>query len=252
MSRIVKLLQKHVLTLSKCATKLIYNRGVSPLRFFLILAFCAIAIRAEAQQQPRPGDMQVHVNYMNVCSPSDADKQEIVSALERIPTAPRFGPEFEIARGRSSAPDAPIASWVRVRREFPPDAPLTNAQYSVSLDAKDIIETVVFRWREPKEVMQVAIEDSVSAVASPATVVSTDTPASRIRVERFGKPSLALARCAQADQAAYESVFVAASRVMGRYRTALGVRDSVPAELARLGLGASHPARSQKPKANSQ
>jgi len=196
--------------------------------------------------------MQVHINYLNVCTPSEADKQEIVSALERIPTAPRFGPEFEIARGRSTAPDAPIASWVRLRREFPPDAPLTNAQYSVSLDAKDIIETMVFRWREPKEVMQVSIEDSVSSVAAPATVVSTDTPASRIRVERFGKASLGLSRCAQADQTAYESVFTAASHVMSRYRTALGVRVSVPPELARLGLGGAQPAKSQKPRAKSQ
>lgn len=231
---------------------MIYNRPVSPLRLFLILAFSAIAIRASAQQQPKPGDMKVQINYLNVCSPSDADKQEIVSALERIPTAPRFGPEFEIARGRSTAPDAPIASWVRVRHEFPPDAPLTNAQYSVSLDANDIIETMVFRWREPKEVMQVSIEDSVSTVASPATVVSTDTPASRIRVERFGKPSLVLSRCAEADQTAYESVFTAASRVMSRYRTALGVRDSVPPELARLGFGGSLPAKTQKPKAKSE
>jgi hypothetical protein len=86
-------------------------------------------------------------------------------------------------------------------------------------------------------VMQVAIEDSVSAVASPATVVSADTPATRIRIERFGKPSLGLSRCAQADQSAYESVFAAASRVMSRYRAALGVKESVPPELARLGLG---------------
>jgi len=232
-------------------SQVIYNRRVSPLIFFLILVFSAIAIRAQTQQQPKRGDMQVHINYLNVCTPSEADKQEIVSALERIPTVPRFGPEFEVARGRSAAPDAPIASWVRVRHEFPPDAPLTNAKYSISLDATDIVETVVFRWREPKEVMQVSIEDSVSNVASPATVVSTDTPASRIRVERFGKSSLALSRCAQADQMSYESVFAAASRVMSRYRTALGVRDSVPPELARLGFGSS-PARSQKPKAKGQ
>jgi len=224
---------------------------VSPLKSFVLLILCAASAPAQ-QQQPKPGDMQVRVNYMNVCSPSDADKQEIVSALERIPTAPRFGPEFEIARGRSTAPDAPIASWVRVRREFPPDVPLINAQYSVSLDAKDIIETAVFRWREPKDVMQVSIEDSVSNVASPATVVSTDTPASRIRIERFGKPSLGLSRCAQANQTAYESVFTAASRVMSRYRAALGVRESVPPELSRLGLGSSQPAKSQKPKAKSQ
>jgi len=223
---------------------------VSRLKFLLLLILSAAAL--QAQQQPKQGDMQVRVNYLNVCSPSDADKQEIVSALDRIPTAPRFGPEFEIARGRSSAPDAPIASWVRVRREFPLEAPLTNAQYSVSLDAKDIIETVVLRWREPKDVMQVAIEDSVSAVASPATVVATDTPASRIRIERFGKPSLGLSRCAQADQTAYESVFAAASRVMSRYRAALGVKESVPPELARLGLGKTEAAKSQKPKAKSQ
>ena len=210
------------------------------------------ALPSLAQQQPKPDDMKVRVNYMNVCSPGDADKQEIVSALERIPIAPHFGPEFEIARGLSTAPDGPVASWVRVRREFPPEVPLTNAQYSVSLDAQDIVETVVFRWREPKEVMQVAIEDSVSNVASPATVVSTDTPASRIRIERFGKPSLGLSRCAQADQTSYEGVFAAASRVMSRYRAALGVKESVPPELARLGLGSSQPAKSQKPKAKSR
>ena len=223
---------------------------MSLLKSLLLLILGAAAL--QAQQQPKQGDVQVRVNYLNVCSPSDADKQEIASVLDRIPTAPRFGQEFEIARGRTAAPDAPMASWVRVRREFPADTPLTNAQYSVSLDAKDIIETVVIRWREPKDVMQVSIEDTVSAVASPATVVSTDTPASRIRIERFGKPSLGLSRCAQADQAAYEGVFAAASRVMSRYRAALGVKESVPPELTRLGLGKTQAATSQKPKAKSQ
>ncbi|HXP46240.1 MAG TPA: hypothetical protein VN810_03125 [Terriglobales bacterium] len=229
---------------------------MSPLKWLVLLILCAASVPAQQQPKqgdmPKQGDLKVRVNYMNVCSPSDAEKKEIVSALERIPAVPRFGPEFEIARGRSTAPDAPIASWVRVRREFPPDVPLINAQYSVSLDAQDIIETVVFRWREPKDVMQVSIEDSVSNVASPATVVSTDTPASRIRIERFGKPSVGLSRCPQADQTAYESVFAAASRVMSRYRAALGVRESVPPELARLGQGSSQPAKSQKPKAKSQ
>jgi hypothetical protein len=222
------------------------------LKFHLILVAFALAPCASAQQLPKQGDMPVRVNYLNVCKPSDADRQEIVSALERIPASPHFSPEFEIARGRTAAPDAPMASWVRVRREFPTESPLTNAQYSVSLDTKDIVETVVLRWRDPKDVMQVAIEDSVSAVASPATVVSTDTPASRIRIERFGKSSLGLSRCTEVDQTAYENVFAAASRVMGRYRAALGVRESVPPELVRLGLGGSSPAKSQKPKAKSQ
>jgi len=217
----------------------------------MLLFVIATCLFAQAEQPPKQDNMHLRINYMNVCSPSEADKKQIVSALERIPTAPSFGPEFEIARGRSAAPDAPMASWVRVRREFPPGAPLTNAQYSVSLDTKDIIETVVLRWREPKDVMQVSLEDSVSAVASPATVVSTDTPASRIRIERFGKPSLGLSRCAEADQTAYESLFAAASRVMSRYRAALGVRESVPPELARLGLGRSKAGKT-KPKAKGQ
>jgi hypothetical protein len=227
--------------------RLVYNFRVSRLSTFLFAA-CACAL---AQQPPNQEKLPVHVNVVNVCSPSDADKKEIVSALERIPASPSFSQEFEIARGRSAAPDAPMASWVRVRREFPPGAPLTNAQYSVSLDSKDIIETVVLRWREPKDVMQVSIEDGVSAVAAPATVVATDTPVRRIRVERFGKPSLGLARCPDVDQSAYENIFAGATRVMSRYRTALGVRQNVPPELARLGLASSQ-AKSQKPGAKSQ
>jgi hypothetical protein len=62
---------------------------------------------------------------------------------------------------------------------------------------------------------------------------------------------LGLSRCAEADQTAYESVFAAASRVMSRYRTALGVRQNVPPELARLGLSLSQ-AKSHKPKSKSQ
>ena len=234
------------------------------------VAVFASGERAQAQQ-PKQNDMQVRINYLNVCSPREGDKQEIAAALERIPTAARFGPEFEIARGRTAlnpsaptsgapgtpaAPDAALASWVRIRREFPPEATFSNAQYSVSLDGKDIIETVVVRWREPKDVMQVSIEDSVSAVASPAAVLSGDTPADRIRIERFGKPSLALSRCPQADQTAYESLFVTASRIMNRYRAALGARESVPPELARLGLQSpqahSNASKSAKPTPKSQ
>lgn len=220
-----------------------------PVKWSAFLILCAAPVLA--QQQSKPSDMQIRVNYLNVCTPSAADKQAIASALEHVPAAPRFGLEFEIARGRSTAPDAPMASWVRVRREFPAEVPLTNAQYSVSLDSSDIVETIVFRWRDPKEVLQLSIEDSVSNVASPATVVSTDTPPTRIRVERFGKPSLVLSRCAQADQSAYESLFTTAGLVMGRYRAALGVKESVPPELARLGLSSS-PSKGEKPKAKSQ
>ena len=56
-------------------------------------------------------------------------------------------------------------------------------------------------------------------------------------VERFGKASLGLARCTQTDQSSYEDIFAAASKVLARYRAALGVRESVPPELKRLAAG---------------
>ncbi len=186
--------------------------------------------------------MKVRINYLNVCAPSDEDQRSIAAALAAIPAAPHFAPDFEVARGRTTESGA-SADWVRIRRELA-SGPLTNAQYSMSVDAKGIIETGVFRWREPKDVLQVSIEDSVTA-GTPAMVLASDTPATRIRVERFGKNSLVAARCTQADQHALEPLFSAASSVMTRYRAALGVRQAVPGELSKLGLGA--PSRKRKP-----
>jgi hypothetical protein len=173
--------------------------------------------------------------------PAEPEMKEIAAALARIPASSRFGPEFEVARGRSTMPEAPLANWVRVRREFASEAPLSNVQYSISADEKNIVETVVFRWRDPKDVMQVALEDSVSASSKPAAVLASDTPASRVRVERFGKGSLALARCPQADQSAYEPIFAAASAILRKYRAALDVRRIVPRELALLGQSSRAP-----------
>jgi hypothetical protein len=52
-------------------------------------------------QQP-PAQPQVKVNMLNVCAPSPDEKQEITSALARIPKQPLFSTDFEVARGRSS------------------------------------------------------------------------------------------------------------------------------------------------------
>lgn len=207
-----------------------------------------LVVTAALAQQPAPppatspaDKIPVRINYLNVCTPAEPEKKEIAAALARIPASAGFGPEFEVARGRSTMPDAPLANWVRVRREFSSDTPLSNVQYSISSDEKSIVETVVFRWRDPKDVMQVAIEDSVSASSKPAAVLASDTPASRVRVERFGKSSLALARCPQADQGAYEPIFASASSILRKYRTALNVRRIVPRELALLGQGGRAP-----------
>jgi hypothetical protein len=137
------------------------------------------------------------------------------------------------------------ADWVRVRREFPGATLFSNVQYSFSVDSTNMVETLVLRVREPKDLMEVSIEDSASTVASAAAMLSTSTPVSRVKLERFGKSSVVLARCSggegnpATDQSAYEPIFRAASSIMERYRDALGARKMVPEELARLGVGTS-------------
>jgi len=212
------------------------------------------SVLAAAQQPAQP---QVKVNVLNVCSPSAAEQQEIASALARVPRQPLFGVDFEIDRGRSSlevgpgflqpgsgsqmSSDPGTATWVRIRREFSVQALFSTVQYSFSVDPKNMVETLVFRVREPKDLLQVAIEDSASAVTPPATMLTSSTPASRIKLERFGKSSVVLARCAGSeagpapDQSAYEPLFQSASAILSNYRGLLAARTTVPAELERIG-----------------
>jgi hypothetical protein len=217
----------------------------------ILILTLAMAAVASAQQPP------VKVNVLNVCAPSVDEQKELSSALAKVPGKPVFSTDFEVARGRSTLDQsAPIlgmqplppgavsaADWVRVRREFPDATLFSNVQYSFSVDSKNMVETLVLRVREPKDVMQVSIEDSASAVASATAMLSSSTPVSRVKLERFGKASVVLARCAGeegnpvTDQSVYEPIFHAASSIMGRYRDALGARKMVPQELARLGVG---------------
>jgi hypothetical protein len=209
---------------------------------------------ASAQQPSQP---QVKVNVLNVCSPSPEEQQEIASALARIPKQPLFSPDFEIDRGRSTLEERPdflkvgasaqfssdsgTADWVRIRREFSVQAVFSTVQYSFSHDPKNMVETLVFRVRDPKDLMQVAIEDNASSVTTPASMLSTSTPASRIKLERFGKSSVVLARCPGTEgnpppnQSAYEPLFQSATAIVTNYRNLLAARNTVPAELARVG-----------------
>jgi hypothetical protein len=220
----------------------------------------AVAFAQESQiQEPKAREPKVKVNVLNVCSPSADERKELSSALAKVPAQPAFSMDFEVSRGRSTLdPGTPIpgmpalppgvvsaADWVRVRREFPAGTLFSNVQYSFSVDSKNMVETLVLRVRDPKDMLQLSIEDSASAVTSAAAMLSSITPVSRIRLERFGKPSVALARCSGeedtpvTDQAAYEPIFHAASSIMERYRDALGARKMVPDELVRLGVGSS-------------
>jgi hypothetical protein len=180
--------------------------------------------------------------------------------LSRVPKQPLFSPDFEVDRGRSSLPQDPnvlqpgknvtvasnsdqTANWVRLRREFSVQALFSTVQYSFSLDPGNMVETLVYRVRDPKDLLELTIEDSASTVTTPAVMLATNTPASRIKLERFGKSSVVLARCnaaegsAPPDQSAYEPLFRSASAIVGSYRNILGARATVPDELARVAAG---------------
>jgi hypothetical protein len=200
---------------------------------------------AQEAPQAKPASPQVRVNYLNVCTPSDAEKAEILSALDHLPAMPRFGSDFEIARGRSTSPEDAVAAgpgakmsgppavsrWVRIRKEFTDASPYLNVQYSFSVASDTAEEALVFRVREPKDVMQVSLSNSAALLANPAQAVTAQTPVDRIRLERFGRSSLVLARCKNADQSAYEPLFQKASEVFNRYREQLGARSIVAQDL---------------------
>ncbi len=212
-------------------------------------------------QQPPVNSQQppVKVNVLNVCAPSADEQKELSSALAKVPGKPAFGADYEVSRGHSTLdPSVPIpgmqplppgavsaADWVRVRREFPDASLFSNVQYSFSVDTTNMVETLVLRLRDPKDLMQVSIEDSASAVTSATAMLSSSTPVSRVKLERFGKSSVVLARCSGAegsaatDQSAYEPIFGAASSIMEHYRDALDAGKIVPQELAHLRAGRS-------------
>ena len=237
-------------------------------KLILIAAAILATLPAVSQQAPETPSTQpqVKVNMLNVCTPSAEEQKEIAAALARIPKQPLFGPDFEISHGSATLTDSPnflqpkksnedsgepsIARYVRVRREFAVQALFASVQYSFSDDGQNMIETLVLHVRDPKDLIQVSMEDTASAISTPEKMVAANTPANRIRLERFGKSSIALARCNASenapapDQSAYDPLFRSASEVLANYRGLLGVRHTIPAELAQIPTGgpkAAHP-----------
>jgi len=224
---------------------------VPPKSLFLVaILSLACFVPLSAQQPP------VKVNVLNVCTPSEDDKKEISSALGRVPKQPLFSSDFEVARGRSSLSENPgflqagqsaqmsdepsVAKWVRLRREFSMQALFSTVQYSFSDDGKNMIETLVLHVRDPKDLVMVSIEDSASSVTSATGMLGASTPASRIKLERFGKSSVVLARCTGTeggpppDQSSYEPLFTSASAIMTNYRSLLNARRTIPEELTKV------------------
>jgi len=203
------------------------------LKSALVFVFLAV-IGSAAQQESQP-KTPVRLNYLNVCGPSAEEQAVLNSALARAAAKPVFVEDFEMSRGRTTVKDSGTSRFVRLRREYPSESALLTVQFSMSSDEKNIVELLVLRMRDPKELHEIAIEDRVAAgAASPSSVIGTDTPAARIRVERLGKPSVVLARCAGADQSAYEPIFKSASEIMARYRAAMGLRTAFRADIAWL------------------
>jgi hypothetical protein len=241
-----------------------------PSKLTLLLASVLVTLPSVSQQAPGnpPAQPQVKVNVLNVCTPSAEEQKEIAAALARVPKQPLFAADFEISHGRSTLTEPPnflqpgtgthmsddlsVALYVRIRREFAVQALFSSVQYSFSNDGTNMVETLVLHVRDPKDLIQVSMEDSASAISSAETMVAANTPASRIRLERFGKSSIALARCTGAetgpppDQSAYEPLFRSASEVLVNYRNLLSVRRTVPAELAQI--PGSTPKEAAKPK----
>lgn len=206
---------------------------------------------------------------LNVCSPSAEEQKEISAALFRVPKQPLFGDDFEVTRGRSTLTDMPnflqpgqgvhvagepsVASYVRIRREFSVQALFSSVQYSFSNDGQNMVETLVLHVRDPKELIEVSLEDSASAVTSSQAMLAANSPATRVRLERFGKSSVTLVRCPATDagpapdQSAYEPLFRSASDVLTDYRGLLSVKRIVPEELAQIS-GVPKPKTAAKPK----
>jgi hypothetical protein len=203
--------------------------------FSALVSILAVAGLWAAQQPSAVSQEQtppVKVTYLNVCTPSDDEKSEIAATLAKIPKQAKFVPDFQIARGLSSLENAEPSRYVRLRRELPADSKLSTVQYSISNNGKDIVETLVFSGRDPKDLSQLSLEDSVTASASrPATLLAVDTPASRIKVERFGKTSVGLARCEGVDQGKYDPLFATASALLSDYRKSLAIRSMLSSEL---------------------
>ena len=91
-------------------------------------------------------------------------------------------------------------------------------------------------------------DGAAGAAESPASMLAASSPANRIKLERFGKSSVVLARCTGTeggpapDQSAYEPLFASASSILANYRMLLKARRTVPDELARVATVAAKPA----------
>jgi hypothetical protein len=233
-----------------------YNSAVFR-KILLVLVGLAVPTCLAQETGPPQQKPEVRVHMLNVCSPSAEEQEQLSAALAHIPRKPAFSEDFEVDRGRSvldqsanplsavspgalSPAERTIADFVRMRRDITGSGVYSTVQYSFSRDPEQMVETLVFRVRDPKDLLQISIEDNASSVTPAATMLGAATPASRIKLERFGKSSVVLARCSGTesgptpDQSKFEPLFASASSVLSDYRALLQAKSLIPEELARI------------------
>jgi hypothetical protein len=203
---------------------------------YLLLSTALWAQETAPPQQPAPEKTpQIKLNFLNVCTPNEAEKKELASALNKVSQKINYSGDFEVTRGRTVSNKEGAAKYVRLRREVIGDANFSNVLFLLSVDDKNTTETLVLKVKDPKDLVSISIEDQISAgAAKPTTVLDTDTPASHIKMERFGKTAIALARCENADQSSYEPLFAQATQLIAQYRKTLGLRTMFRTDLAWL------------------
>ena len=209
---------------------------------FLGLLFSSLALAQKAPSDTAKPEQNppVKVNVLNVCTPSRDEQEELKAALAKLPKSPAFDADYEISRGVSTIDEGKRARYVRLRREVKGESALATVQYSLSIDPENTIETLVFRGRDVKDLLALSIEDKLStSVSKPSTVLSSDTPASRVRVERAGKTTVALARCENVDQARYDPIFAQASSVLAGYRRVLRLRSMLASDVSWMSASSS-------------
>jgi hypothetical protein len=189
---------------------------------------------AQPPSQSAEKTPQIKLNFLNVCTPTEAEQKEIAAGLNKIPASVTYTGDFEVTRGRLITQKEAPSKYLRLRRELGGNTMFSNVQYSLSADDKVTTETLVFKTKDPKDLVLISIEDQISSTAvKPASVLDADTPATHIKLERFGKNAIALARC-ENDQSVYEPIFAEASKLIAQYRKALGLRTMFKNDLAWL------------------
>jgi hypothetical protein len=226
---------------------LFYNQSVHIRSLLFIFVLINFSLAQQPEKSPSSSEIQkleaqkkddktqIRLNVLHVCSPDEAEKQVLSSALTKVPHTFNFSQDFELIRGVATMKDSKPSRYLRLRRELAGEGALANVLYSISTDNLETTETLVLKTRDIKELISLSFDVIVTASSTtPASLLTVDSPPTRIRVERSGKNAVVLARCESGGQEAYDPLFHQASSLMSQLRSALGLRGVFKNDIAWL------------------